>query len=330
VVTRRMLSVLKIGSVRFSAYYFPAFVVALDSGGMATPAWVALALALCVTNCLGIELTNRWADRVEDEVNQPERTALCRSVGYDRIRQICVSLYALLLVGYICWYAVAHNAELLAVQLMSWLVGWNYSVGLRCKRFRWGVLFTLTSTFALPFAFGWAIHSSLATMPMSVLVIPVFVISLAGLKDITDTAGDRLRGYKSLFLELASRSRLLPLLVSPYAVATLLVIVEASPARLLLIWLFAPLSLAFQRLVARAASRAEKSAVREMMYNFWLAFVLATLFLTRPTASVVVWSALSIFLWWGASRWLHWHSLSAVSAFQRGLRLAGAEPLSRH
>src|SRR5262245_47239244 len=79
---RTILLMLRVGSIRFTAFYFAAFGTALLATGAGTARWFAVAVALCAVNCLAIELANRWADRIEDRVNRPERTEFCEVVGY--------------------------------------------------------------------------------------------------------------------------------------------------------------------------------------------------------------------------------------------------------
>src|SRR5262249_20258398 len=147
----RFMLVLRVGSIRFAAFYLAAFYTALTATGHGDWRWLALGVPLWLVKCLAIELTNRYADRIEDAVNRQERPALCEELGYTTIRRVAVSSNVLVLAFYLAWFAEWRRPQLFAVQLVSWLVMWNYSVGLRFKARRLGVLVALTGTFILPF-----------------------------------------------------------------------------------------------------------------------------------------------------------------------------------
>lgn len=307
--TVEWLSLARIASIRFTAFYFAAFYTAILATGHGGAEWVALTCALCLVNCAGIELTNRYADQIEDATNRVERTALCNRVGYPTIRVVATGIYVVTFVVYGVWFALARNVELLLVQTLSWLIGWNYSVGLRFKARRYGVLVVLSGTFVLPFLFGWTIHGSLRDVPLSILAVPVFVASLSGVKDITDEEGDARRGYRSAFLEVARRRSgrlLLAVLASPYLLIIALCAVGAAPARFLFLTALAPISIVFAILVRGARGQAEPASVREWMYHFWFLFLTTTLLLVHPTPQVAVALGSSAIFWVFATRKLHW------------------------
>lgn len=304
-----LLALTRISSVRFTAFYFAAFYTALVATGRHGVTWAAFSWALWLVNCVGIELTNRYADQVEDATNRPERTALCRLVGYATIRAVAVWLYVIMLLGYVLWFSLARKVDLFLVQMLAWLIGWNYSVGLRFKARRYGVLVVLSGTFVLPFLFGWTVAGSLRDVPLSILSVPVFVASLAGVKDITDEEGDARRGYRSAFLAIARRRSgrmLLALLSSPYVFIATLCLLGAAPARFLLLLGFAPLSFLFAILVRGARGAAEAGSVREWMYHFWFLFLSATLLLIHPTLHVAGALGSAAAFWIFATRRLHW------------------------
>ena len=308
------LTVLRIGSVRFTAFYFLAFYSALLAvrGGQWSPLWVALGLPIGLVNCLGIELANRWTDIKEDEINNPVRTALCRRVGYEVIGYLAVALYAVQIPVFVVWHLIAPNPALLLVQILSWLIGWNYSLGLRFKARRYGVLLILAATFVLPFLWGWLLDGSGGPLPpWGAVCMPIFVFSLAGVKDITDQAGDEVVGYRSLFRGLFSgrvRRRFLLLLVSPYAFAAALAVTGLAPLRLLALLGLMPLSLAFATLARATGGGRQAFATRELMYQLWLAFMSALVLLLFPYLAVAVLVATVWLGWLLATRWLHWHA----------------------
>jgi 4-hydroxybenzoate polyprenyltransferase len=242
-------------------------------------------------------------------VNRQERTALCEELGYPTIRRVAIGSNVLVLAFYLAWFAEWRRPQLFAVQLISWLVMWNYSVGLRFKARRLGVLVALTGTFILPFLCGWMIYGELAQVPPILLVMLVFVFSLSGIKDITDVEGDAKRGYRSFFVDLASRRsalRLLLLLGSPYLFTVALVALGLAPVRFLGLVGFAPLSLLFASLVRGARTDSERTAVREWTYHFWFIFLLGLLMLVHPTAETGAVLGGTAAFWVLATRRLHW------------------------
>ena len=197
---RSFVLLLRIGSVRFTAFYFAAFYAALVATGHKEPEWIAVSLIFSVINCLSTELVNRYADRQEDKINRPVRTAMCEEFGFPKIRLIAFWLFALQVPIYIGWFVAWGKVDLFAVQIVCWLTAWNYSVGLRFKARKYGVLAVLTGTFVLPFLFGWTMFSNISELPPIIISLPIFVASIAGIKDITDVEGDLERGYESAFV----------------------------------------------------------------------------------------------------------------------------------
>lgn len=280
-----------------------------------------MGFALCAWLCLGIELLNRWTDQREDRVNNPARTELCDRIGYRDIGILAAMVFVVLAPIGVVWFALWGNVDVLVLQAICWLVALNYSAGLRFKARRFVVLVILGGTFVLPFIVGWVMYAPLSQLPPVLLFAPVFVASLAGIKDITDVSGDVARGYKSLFVELlgAGRGRLLGLLASPYLVLVTMVWARWVPERFLVLLAFAPGSLLFSVLVSRAGTAEEKAAVRETMYHFWFAFLVTTLFLIHPVARLAAVLLFASGFWVVATRWLHW---------RRGLDAAHARMLA--
>jgi 4-hydroxybenzoate polyprenyltransferase len=303
-VLRRLL---RVGSVRFSVYYFLPFYAPLVAAGKTGPAVLLGAALLCVLVCLGIELLNRYTDRVEDAINQPERTALCEAVGFDRIRNVAVAIFVALVPLGLLWYALWGTRQLFVLHAAVWLVAWSYSYGLRIKTRPLGSPLVLTLVPLLPFASSWAMSFPLADLPPAFLVAPAFLISVVGAKDLTDVAGDERVGYRSLFVRwLRSHGRRAALLSLPYGTAAVLVAAGSAPRRLLWFLAGAPFSAAFLVAVRRARTREELAAVREVAYHGYLAALSAVLLLTFPSAELALVVAGGAGAWLLATRFLHW------------------------
>jgi 4-hydroxybenzoate polyprenyltransferase len=299
---------LRIGSIRFSAFYFAPFYAAIDATG-GGPGWIPGGAAFCLLMCLGVELLNRATDRYEDAINNPARTELCRQLGYQDIAVIATVIFAALVPVGLAWLLLCWNVQLFLTQTMVWLVAWNYSFGLRLKARRVAALFALAGTFLLPFLSGWTIHGSLLALPPLALYPPLVAASLSGAKDITDVAGDLRRGYRSLFVEMLARRsarRLFALVLLPHAALLLGWALGLAPTRALWLLPLAPAT-ALQVLLARAArAPTERRAVRELTYHLWMAAILGTLYLMRPSPRLAVVLAGAALFWVIATRWLHW------------------------
>ncbi|MEM9454120.1 MAG: UbiA family prenyltransferase [Myxococcota bacterium] len=307
---KKLLLVLKVGSVRFTAFYFLAFYTAAAATGHGGVGWVLVGLALWSTMCVAIELTNRYADRTEDAINRPERTRLCHALGYPTLAVLAAAIFALHLLAYVLWFCVSHNLTLLTVQLASWTVAWGYSVGPRFKAHRFGVLVALCGTFVLPLLYGWVMYGSLRDVPLALLFVVAFVASISGAKDVTDVEGDRRRGYHSVFVALTRLSRSAPLvalLLAPYGLLVLLVALGSVEPRFLALTLFIPISFLFARLLRSARAGDEAQCVREWVYHFWFVVLCATMALIHGSAGHLLVIVATMVFWVVATRRLHWH-----------------------
>src|SRR5262249_5663114 len=147
----------------------------------------------------------------------------------------------------LAWFALWGNLRLFLVHAAVWAIAWNYSFGLRFKTRRWASPVILSGTFLLPFVTGWAMDRPLSELPVAALILPAFLLSLVGIKDIPDVEGDRSIGYRSLLLDLASskRARALALwLLAPHALIAAAVAFGLVPLRFLTLLAFLPCSAA--------------------------------------------------------------------------------------
>jgi len=299
--------------------------------------WLVLGLA--------IEVTNRLADRVEDAVNRPERTALCETVGWRTLSRVQLGLWGLVALACLVWLALAPNALLALLLLSGAGFGLAYSRGPRLARRRALVFVVLSGTFVGPFCLGFAAGDPLAgasTAGFSELgrfvplfwVLTLFISSLAGVKDITDRAGDEAIGYRSAFVAFAERhgtAALTALAAVPFAALTAFVAAGLLPARALALVAFLPLSVAVALAVRGARERpADQLLVRETLYHHWLAFTSATSLVCFPSAGLAV-ALAGAWLWWiAASRLLHWSAPLRLGELPRvaalGFGVGGRRP----
>ncbi len=241
------------------------------------------------------------------------------------------------------WIALAGNPLLIGLLTASVALGLAYSRGARLSRKRAFAPLTLNLLFGGAFLLGWSTGDPLGRphglgltqftefIPMLV-VVGLFVLALAGIKDITDREGDVQVGYRSLFLDLVDRpSSLLILGVAavPFVGLTAFVASGLLPTRLLWLIAFVPCSLVIVSASRRAPTGAEQMLIRESFYGYWLAFSSAALLLYLPTAALAGAILATVVYWAGATRWLHWSPALGLRGVLQVIRISGltGEPM---
>jgi 4-hydroxybenzoate polyprenyltransferase len=199
-------------------------------------------------------------------------------------------------------------------------LGLVYSRGIRLSRSRAFAPLTLNLLFGGSFLLGWSAGNPLRQsgdyawsqflmfLPLLV-VVGLFVLALAGIKDITDREGDVRVGYRSLFVDLVERpsSALIVGVASmPFLGLLAFVLGGLLPARLLLLMALAPVSAIIVSATRRAHTGSEKLLIREAFYGYWLAFSSAALLLFLPSAALAAAIGATAAYWACATRWLHW------------------------
>jgi 4-hydroxybenzoate polyprenyltransferase len=333
----RPRALLQCASCRFSALYFVPFCAGMAAAGALTLAGALLGAAFWLALGMAIEVTNRLADRVEDAVNRPERTALCEIVGWRLLARVQLVLWGLVVVAAAAWVALAPNALLALLLLSGAGFGIAYSRGPRLARNRALVFVVLSGTFVGPFCLGFAAGDPLGDASAAGFgqlgrfvalfwVLTLFISSLAGVKDITDRAGDEAVGYRSAFVAFAERhgtAALAALAAVPFVALSAFVAAGLLPARMLALLAFLPLSTVVALAVRGAHDRrADQLVVREALYHHWLAFTTATLLLRFPSTGLLA-ALAGTWLWWIiASRHLHWGAALRLGDLPRVVALA--------
>lgn len=319
--------------------YFMPFCGGLAAARRLDGGTALLAAAFWLTLSLAIEVTNRLADRAEDAINRPERTALCAALGWDALRRLQALLWAAVAAAVLAWLALAPGTLLAAILAAGAAAGAGYSRGPRFSRHRLLVFVVLSGAFVGPFALGWttAAHApgiadirQLGRFTPLFWVMTFFITSLAGIKDISDRAGDRAIGYRSAFVALVDRHRpaVLALVAAvPYAALAAFVAAGTLPPRMLASLALLPCSIALA-LAARGARGDARGqlAVREAFYWHWLAFTAAALLTFEPGVPLLLAVLGGCGGWAIASRWLHWGGVAAPRrrAAHRAARPRGA------
>jgi 4-hydroxybenzoate polyprenyltransferase len=336
---RKLRALLQCASCRFGALYYVPFCAGMAAAGTLSLATALLGAGFWLTLGMAIEVTNRLADRTEDAVNRPERTALCETVGWELLARVQLVLWGLVVVSIGVWLALAPNALLLLLLLSGAGFGVAYSRGPRLARHRALVLVVLSGTFVGPFCLGFAAGdpvtgTSGATFAQLGQFVPLFwvltffISSLAGVKDITDRAGDEAIGYRSAFVAFAERhgtAALTALAAMPFAAVAAFVAAGELPARALALLVFLPASAGVALAVRGAHDRpADQLLVREALYDHWLAFTTATLLVCFPGLGLLA-ALAGAWVWWiVASRHLHWGAPLRLADFPRVAALAFA------
>lgn len=287
---------------RYRALNVPPFVIgALGSGGDVS-AYLSLGVAAVLTREVAQELANKHADRVEDAVDYPERRRLYSTLGDATVHRLLLTA----IVGYVCLLvAMRLVADASWRVLVPWVIlmagALAYSYGPRLKRRPIAGPFVIAVNQAVLFHAGWRYWGE-ATAPFLVglLLLVTAGMSLMFSKDAPNLEGDGAIGYRSVYLRLRrARLRTRLLLFLPYIEATAVVMLGVVGSEFLLVWVAAPLTWAFARVVGRADTREEREVVREIGHFGKLALngtILMAVYPAVATAAIVagalLWSVL--------------------------------------
>lgn len=315
VATLRTL--LQVGSCRFTAYYWLTCALGLSAAGRGTAPWLGFTFVFWLVYCLATELLNRLTDRVEDEVNRPERTALCARIGFTRVKTLASAFYLFLVALALLWVAIAPSLALALFLGLNLLISYHYSRGLRLKARRTMGTVALMGLVTTPLLTGWATGGTTSSLVEAgvplMIVLALFFGGLVGIKDITDIAGDRAIGYSSVWVGLTESRRRLPFVAAtalPFVLLLGFVVAGVLPRRITFLIFLAPLSIAVVVAAARAASSDERNIAREAMYHHTALFLAMTLVLYEATMEALIAGALGVGAWLLASRHLHWTCLA--------------------
>lgn len=317
----RGITLARVTSVRFAAYYATLMAAGLDPDRTG-PAEVLLFAGYWLVFCVAVESLNRVADRAEDEINQPRRTELCRQVGYRVLLWVAICAWALVALLDVAWLVARPSWTLGVLLAVDFAVGVGYSAGPRLKAHRVAALLALTGTLSLPLLTGFASRPDrdrLTAVLVAVALVTLVSLTTAGAKDVTDEAGDRIRDYRSLWVEVIRRRRglLAGLVALQCAIPVVVVATGTLPPSALLALVVVPLEVGVLVCVARAATAADKAAAREAMHTATLVvvgLVLLGVLPSRATAGAVA----AGWAWWVlASRFLHWNRLLSRESLAR-------------
>lgn len=324
----RAVAFLRCTSARFTCYYFLAFYAGLGATAADRPEWVAYGAAYWFVHSTVTEAVNRLADRRADEVNRPERTALCARVGWGRLRALALGGYGLLLAMGVGWFAAVPTAAVAGLLALAAFLCVNYSYGLRLGRSRFGSLVILAFPFVGSFTGGWVLaHPDAGWGDFVSGAGPLLLVgglalgSLAGAKDLTDMVGDVLKGYRSGWLGLVRGG--VPAVGAavaavPFAVLAVLVGTGALAARHLALLVFLPAALLLVSGGRLARDPVEQMAVREFFYHYWTAFLAVLVLCHVPSLLSVAVVALTLLAWRLATVHLHWLPTGPPAAAVRG------------
>jgi 4-hydroxybenzoate polyprenyltransferase len=340
----RATALLRATSVRFTALYFLPYYAALSAAGQARWEWVVLGVVYWFAHSMGTETLNRLADRTEDEVNRPERTALCHRAGFDLIRRAAVCSWAAVAALDVVFLVLRPDPWLALFLLLGGLASVNYSYGLRLSRNRVAAPIVLTFHFGGTFVIGWVLSreewdtgalADFAEYPLPFFAVGFLtLLALGGAKDLTDLAGDAKIGYHSAWVGLVRRHGSLVttgMVWSTYVMVALFTAVGVFPRRFWLWLLLLPVATALGRCLWRASSPAESMATREFFYQYWVLNLAVALPLYAPHRETAVAVVCGLAGWALATQRMHWsagvrrETLRALAALL-GLAPRGPEP----
>lgn len=317
---RTVAAVLRCGSCRFAALYFLPFYAGLLHAGSGGIGWAAFGAVFWFCFSLATELTNRLSDRVEDELNRPERTALCHAVGYGRLRVLAIGLWAAVVVLDVAALVVAPSIVLGVLLALATAASVNYSFGPRVKRRSWLAPFVITFPVAGTFLTGWAVGGEhveaigagedlLRSAGPFAVALGGFTFTLAGVKDLTDVAGDREIRFEGAWVRLLRLN--LPevtaaLAYAPFVFVLAMVAVDVLSYRLLALTAFLPVVVAIAIGMRLAVDARARAAVRELVYQYWFAVIATALVLYVPSRELVLAAVGAAAYWTLTSRYLHW------------------------
>lgn len=318
-------------SVRFVALYFVPFYAGMALAGKGTLGYAALGVLYWLVFSFGIEATNRLTDRSEDEVNRPERTQMCAQVGWRTIQRVEIVSWCGVVAFNVLWLYLNSNVLLAVLAVGGVVAGIGYSRGPRLSRARYIGFVLLNLVFAGVFMFGWAAgapfsraggpdwHQLTSFAPVAVIVSS-FVVSFAGIKDLTDRRGDLAIGYRSPFVDMLERGQtgwLKAIACIPFAFTLIFTVAGLLPLRFIVLLAFVPVSVVVVETILRAQEPRERMVVREIFYNYWFAFSSAALLLLIPRLDLLLAVGVSFAYWVLATRWLHWVEFVTIAEFKR-------------
>ncbi|MFF2654982.1 UbiA family prenyltransferase [Streptomyces sp. NPDC058045] len=336
-------ALLRATSVRFAALYFLPYYTALVAEGRARWEWVALGAVYWCAHGLGTESLNRLADRAEDEINRPERTALCHRAGFPLLRRAAVAAWGVVLLLDAVLLVLHPDPWLALFLFLAGFSGVNYSYGLRLCRNRYLAPLLLTFHFGGTFVIGTVLaqerwntdvlrHFAGYGLPFFVVGM-VTLLALGGAKDLTDVAGDTSIGYRSAWIDLLRRYGAWiagAMVGSTYLLVTVFVLVGAFPARFLLWLLMIPVAVALGRCVWRAHTPEERFATREFFYQYWVLSLIVGALLYAPHWATLTGIAAGAAFWALTTQCLHWSAgisaatVRTVAELAFGVRPVGA------
>lgn len=334
---KKTAAFMQCASCRFATLYFVPFFAGLVLAGHDTLGYAALGALLWIVHSLAIEVTNRLSDRTEDTINRPERTRLCEYVGWPALRAVQAGLWSAVVAIDGVWLVLAGNPEFAFLLALSISIGIAYSRGPRLARSRHVGLLVVNLVFGGVFIVGWSagdpfsrpthVWLSQITSFMPVLiVVGIFIVTLAGVKDLTDRAGDLRVGYRSPFVDLVEHRRAFLvrcLGLCPFALIAAFTSLDLMSSRLIALIGFAPVSIILTEAVRGARTSADSLIVREVFYNYWLAFSSIALLLLLPQKALALAVMGAISYWVLTTRWLHWGDQLHAADLMQLVRMSG-------
>lgn len=294
-----VLAAVRLARPRYLALTVPPFLVGAAAADVQSGLFVLLGTTAIVVLRGISSIGNCIADRVEDEVDHPDRAVLAQRVGWDALARLVRGLTVVYLLLWLAMVIAVPLEPLPAVMLLIILVlKIAYSFGPRLKPKR-GIATLLLGTVSGAMLFiGWTGVSlgAFTEAGTAALVLWAFGASLCGSKDVPNLEGDLRAGYRSIYWDIVgSRQplvRAIAVMARPYvALAVAAAVTEAlgEPPGWRLLWCLVvfPVGVLLATAIVGAQTQRERDLVREYGYLYWLLSMGVVLVCSVPTAYTV-------------------------------------------
>lgn len=302
-------ALLRLCGWRWQAKNLPLLIAGLLLGNTSGREFVTAVVGGVLLNLL-IDLLNRYSDRVEDEIDHPYRTALCRLVGYRRLQSAAVGagvLYAC--IALLAGLAGTHGDARVVLVLWFGALGMAiaYSVGPRIKAQTMPSALATNLSPAGMLLLGASVSGAMRDAGLPALLLVLFGVSVAGFKDLASVEGDKLVGFESIGTRIRSWGayRHIALMTAPYVVMVLFVVTGTFPTVALTLLGLVPVVLLHGRATRKAVTHPQMVEAAELGHLYLLISSQGLMVvLTTPSTVLLLVTLTAIATWWAITKHL--------------------------
>jgi hypothetical protein len=290
----RLSCLVRLAQLRYVS--FPGAVFAYGYLGTDTgvDAYLAMGILAFLVWEAVLHLYNHVADRAGDQIDYPERTAMCRLIGYDQLRNASFALavaYTGLVMLMIVVFRISAVVGLIWMGLLWGAFG--YSRGPRLKARTYGSVAILALLVVVALALGWWYRGGISEVVPVAAVICLARVSCSWSKDLPNLEGDSATGFYSVshYLVAAATAgrRAEGVLLLPYAAIGSFVLLGVRPVHDLIALTLLPVGMVLAHAMRAAESLEERAFVPELANLYLIALIgLVGVSLNPGVAPVVV------------------------------------------